>query len=174
MSTKKESHLSFKEQRRKLLKLLGLGGAVVLSESAAGQIRINKNVFDNQNISADQREIFISIKLLRPEDLLSLELRFYNFSLSGKQLQKKGNPAYLVVIFQPQTISEQAWNETASGLETPTVPGRLMIGGDSRLVFEIPANINSLPLDINELLAWENFNLVVNDRAKQPSRQKED
>jgi hypothetical protein len=47
-----------------------------------------------------------------------------------------------------------------------------MIGGDSRLVFEIPANINSLPLDINELLAWENFNLVVNDRAKQPSRQK--
>jgi len=170
MSTKKESHLSFKEQRRKLLKLLGLGGAVVLSESAAGQISVNNNVFDNRNISADQREIFISIKLLRPEDLLSIELRFYNFSLSGKQLQKKGNPAYLVVIFQPQTISEQAWNETASGLEALTVPGRLMIGGDSRLVFEIPANINSLPLDINELLAWENFNLVVNDRAKQPSR----
>ncbi|MBI5858603.1 MAG: hypothetical protein HZB42_13270 [Sphingobacteriales bacterium] len=167
MPRKKNPVHPFDKQRRKILKLLGLGSAVVIGNSAASQIRVNNQVLDNRAILATQRENFIRIKLLRPEDLLSLELRYYNFTLSGNVLQKKGNPAYLVVIFQPQSISEQAWNETEGGLETPTVPGRIMIGGDSRLVFEIPASISSIPLDIKELLAWEKYNLVVNERAKQ-------
>lgn len=170
MPRKKGTKASFQEQRRKLLKLLGLGGAVAVGSSAAGQIRVNKEVFDNRNISLDRRNDFIRIKLLRPEDLLSLELRFYNFRLDKNQLLMKANPAYLVVIFQPQSISEQAWNETAGGLETPTVPGRLLIGDDSRLVFEIPSTFSTIPLQVTELLSWEKFNLVVNERAKVPAK----
>ncbi|HEY6064099.1 MAG TPA: hypothetical protein VIV35_10850, partial [Chitinophagaceae bacterium] len=169
MSRKDKSNQSFNKQRRKFLRFLGLGGAVVIGNSAAAQIRVNNQVLDNRAILATRPENFIRIKLLRPEDLLSLELRYYNFTITGSSLQKKGNPAYLVVIFQPQSISEQAWNETASGLETPTVPGRIMISGDSRLVFQVPASITTIPLNLNDLLDWEKYDLVVNGRAKQPS-----
>lgn len=169
MSRKDKFNLSFNKQRRKFLRFLGLGGAIVIGKSATAQIRVNNQVADNRAILATRAENFIRIKLLRPEDLLSLELHYYNFSITGTNLQKKGNPAYLAVIFQPQSISEQAWNETAIGLETPTVPGRIMIGGDSRLVFQIPASILSIPLNVNDLLAWEKYDLVVNGRAKQPS-----
>ena len=172
MPRKEKLNNTFSKQRRKLLKLLGLGGAVALGNSAAAQIRVKNQVLENKAILAAQGENFIRIKLLRPEDLLSLELRYYNFSITGTSLQKKGNPAYLVVIFQPQSISEQAWNETATGLETPTLPGRIMIGGESRLVFSVPAAITTIHLTLNELLAWEKYDLVVNGRAKQPAGQK--
>lgn len=55
---------------------------------------------------------------------------------------------------------------TSAVLETPTIPGKLFIGGESRLVFRIPDTITSIPLDLNELLAWEKFSLAVNQRAK--------
>jgi hypothetical protein len=169
MPRKEKLKPAIDKQRRKLLKFLGLGSAVAMGHSAAAQIRVNNKVLENREVLANQVGNFISIKLLRPEDLLSLELRYYNFDLVSQTLKKKANPAYLVVIFQPQSISEQAWNETASGLETPTVPGRIMIGGDSRLVFQIPASITSIPLNLIDLLDWEKYDLVVNGRAKQPA-----
>ncbi len=167
MPKKEKAGAGFDEKRRKLLQILGLGTAVLVGESAASQIRIKQVQDKPVRIAEISPGInYISVKLLRPEDLLSLELRYYNFTLSGKILQKKGNPAYLAVIFQPQSISEQAWNEEAGGLETPTVPGKLMIGAESRLVFSIPDPVSSIPLDLNELLAWDKYNLVVNSRAK--------
>lgn len=158
---------TFAERRRKLLKLLGLGTAIAAGQSATGQIRVGREIKEITTGPAQAR--FISITLLRPFDLLSLELRFYNFNLSGTTLQKKGNPAYLVVVFQPQSMSEQAWKEEQNFIESPTVPGRMLIGGESRLVFSIPANITSIPLDVKELLAWEKYEPVVNERAKQPA-----
>lgn len=158
---------SFAEKRRKLLKLLGLGGAVVVGQSAAGQIRVGREVRDIT--TGPVQKSYIPITLLRPFDLLSLELRYYNFNLSGNTLQKKGNPAHVIVVFQPQSMSEQAWKEEQDQMETPTVPGKMLIGGESRLVFLIPANISSIPLDVKELLAWEKYELVVNERAKQPA-----
>jgi hypothetical protein len=170
MPRKKSNH-SFDKKRRKFLKFIGLGSAVAIGQSAASQIRINKPVQQNREIviAGNPAPNYISIKLLRPYDLLSLELRYYNFNLSGNILQKKGNPAYLVVVFQPQSISEQAWSETEGLFETPTIPGRILIGGESRLVFEIPAAITSIPLDLNELLAWEKYDPIVNERAKLPA-----
>ena len=166
---KKKSNHSLNQKRRKLLKFLGLGSAVAIGQSATSQIRINKPIQQNREIAIAGIPVlnYIPIRLLRPFDLLSLELRYYNFNLSGNTLQKKGNPAYLVVVFQPQSISEQAWSEMDDGtFETPTLPGRILIGGESRLVFEIPVAITSIPLDINELLAWDKYDLVVNERAK--------
>lgn len=161
--------LPFSRQRRKLLKFLGLGSAVTIGQSAAAQIRIGKVTEQPRQVTIAGAPRYISIKLLRPEDLLSLELRYYNFSLSGSSLQKKGNPAYLAVLFQPQSISEQAWNETEGAMETPTVPGRLLIGGESRLVFEIPEPVSTIPLNLTDLLNWDNYQLAVNDRARQPA-----
>ncbi len=168
MSGKKSSH-SFDEKRRRLLKFLGLGSAIFLSKPGSTQIRVNPTRPTKEITDLKLAPRFISINVLRQFDLLSLELRYYNFSLSGNILQKKGNPAYVVVVFQPQSMSEQAWKEEQNSIESPTVPGRMLIGGESRLVFSIPANISSIPLDVKELLAWEKYDLVVNERAKQPS-----
>ncbi len=164
--SKKKDGLSFSDKRRKLLKFLGLGSAVFLSKPGSAQIRVQ--LPSRQITGVTPAPQYISITLLRPFDLLSLELRYYNFNLSGNILQKKGNPAYVVVVFQPQSMSEQAWKEEQNSIETPTLPGKMLIGGESRLVFSIPASINTIPFDINELLAWEKYDLVVNERAKQP------
>lgn len=172
MPRKKNSEHSFDRQRRKILKLLGLGSAAVIGNSAASQIRVRNQPLENRAVLTQPQENFISIRLLRPDDLLSLELRYYNFNLSGNVLQKKGSPAYLAVIFQPQSISEQAWNEEEGTMETPAIPGAMLIGGESRLVFEIPVSVNSIPLQANEMLAWEKYTLVVNDRARQPGPQR--
>ncbi|MBP8115118.1 MAG: hypothetical protein KAY50_07165 [Chitinophagaceae bacterium] len=168
MSGKKSSH-SFDEKRRRLLKFLGLGSAIFLSKPGSTQIRVNPTRPTKEITDLKLAPRFISINVLRQFDLLSLELRYYNFTLSGNTLQKKGNPAYVVVVFQPQSMSEQAWKEEQNSIESPTIPGRMLIGGESRLVFSIPANISSIPLDVKELLAWEKYDLVVNERAKQPS-----
>ena len=166
---RKKTNQAFDKKRRKLLKFLGLGSAVAIGQSAASQIIIRKQPNPIRQVEVNANEVnYIPVKLLRPYDLLSLELRYYNFNLSGNTLQKKGSPAYLVVVFQPQSISEQAWKEEQTNIETPTVPGRILIGGESRLVFEIPAAISSIPLNVNDLLAWENYDLVVNERARQP------
>lgn len=165
--------LPFSKQRRKMLKLLGLGTAFSFAQSAAGQIRIQKVVEQPKLVTVIGAPAYISVRLLRPEDLLSLELRYYNFTRSGNTLQKSGNPAYLVVVFQPQTISEQAWKEEGGGvLETPSVPGNILIGGDSRLVFEIPSSLNAIQLTTEDLLSWGNYPLVVNGRATQPGSRK--
>lgn len=176
MPGKKSSH-SFNEKRRKLLRILGLGTAVAAGQSVAGQIRPQKTPQRVPTVDKPKPEIttqpqptarYITIKLLRPFDLLSLDLRYYNCGVTGGKIVKRSDPAYLVVIFQPQTISEQAWNETSGGLDTPTVPGKMLISGESRLAFKIPANVNNIPLDVKELLDWEKYELLVNDRAKQP------
>lgn len=164
---RKKNRISFDEKRRKLLKFLGLGSAVFLSKPGSAQIRINQPT--RKIADANFIPPYLSVTLLRPYDLLSLELRYYNFTLTGNTLQKKGNPAYVVVVFQPQSLSEQAWKEEQNSIESPTVPGKILIGGESRLVFSIPATISSIPLDVKELLAWEKYDLAVNERAKQPA-----
>lgn len=167
MSIKNDGR-SFNEKRRRLLKFLGLGSAIFISKPSTAQIRVNpRPVEEIKNRPFAAR--YISITLLRQFDLLSLELHYYNFTLTNNTLQKKGSPAYVVVIFQPQSMSEQAWKEEQNSIESPTVPGRMLIGGESRLVFSVPDDITSIPLDVKELLAWEKYSLVVNERAKQPA-----
>lgn len=170
----KKPNPAFDEKRRKFLKLLGIGSAVVVGQSAAAQVPIGRQRDPRQiTVTNNSGPNFVTVKILRPYDLLSLELRYHNFSITGNKLQKKGDPAYLVVVFQPQSISEQAWNETlGGGLENPTIPGRVLISGDSRLVFKIPAAITSIALDVNEMLDWDKYEPSVNERAKQPTNRR--
>jgi hypothetical protein len=154
-------------KRRKLLKFLGLAGLFGSAKSQA-QIRIQKVLepVNTRAIASFDSPKYITVKLLRPEDLLSLELRYYNCSLSGNKIQRKADPAYLVVVFQTQSMMEQAWVEDANGLSNPAIPGRLIAGGDSRLVFQLPVSLPPIPLVAADLLAWEKYELVVNERAK--------
>jgi hypothetical protein len=157
---------SLQSKRRKLLKFLGLTGIFGSLKSQA-QIRVREVIAPNKNVLVTLGNTnYVTVKLLRPEDLLSLELRYYNCSLSGNKIQSKGSPAYLVVLFQPQSMSEQAWIEDINGLQTPTIPGKMIIGGESRLVFQLPASLQSISLNAADLLAWEKYDLVINERAK--------
>jgi hypothetical protein len=156
------------DKRRKLLKFLGLTGLFGSLKSQA-QIRVREVINPQVNttvINAQAIGNYITVTLLRPEDLLSLELRFYNCNLSSNKISPKSSPAYMVVVFQPQSMAEQAWPETQAGLGTPTIPGKMIIGGQSRLVFSIPSSISNIPLTAANLLAWEKLDLVVNERAK--------
>ena len=155
-------------RRRQLLKMLGLGGLALSGENVLSQIKIAKVIAPNTNdelkgiLGAD-----LVIHLLRPQDLLSLELHFFNFSLSGNQLIKKGDPALMLVKFPSQSIAESCGTETVVNnndtLTLPEMPAKMVISNNSRLVFRIYKNLS---LDVNELLAWENFEPVVNERAK--------
>lgn len=93
------------------------------------------------------------VRVLRPEDLLELLFHFVNVgfappvgSTPGQIVGQAGS--YLVVYFQPQHIAEEAFFETAEGVEDPADPNsefpsppgsvRSILSGPSRLVFRLP------------------------------------
>jgi len=158
------------QPRREFLKWMGISSAVAITHPLTGQIKLRPvDVSNVDNVKVSPQLVhprYTSIKLLRPEDLLSLELRFHGFVRQGKGLKRVEDKAHLVVIFQPQSISEEAWIEDENGLQTPAVPGKMFIGGESRLVFEIPASLTELPIDASTLLTWNEFGLSVSPRAR--------
>lgn len=171
----KKTGSDFGKQRRKLLKLLGLGSAALAGEKALGQIRVEKVINpvmkDIQAVKGTGNS-YTSVQLLRPFDMLALELRFYNFSFvpkgaGGPVMMRGSGAAYMAVIFQPQSIGEECGTEDTAGLHLPADnPLKAMLAEKSRLVFEIPAAISSIKLTLDELLGWEKYNLKLNPRAK--------
>jgi hypothetical protein len=106
-----------------------------------------------------------NVSVVRPDDLLVLTFEFENLevrSSGGKARLARstpGQPAYIIVHFQPQNITEQAFYEYAgtdfrqeddNGTKTdlPSSPDNLpaplpaqsRISGPSRLVFKVPDN----------------------------------
>jgi hypothetical protein len=173
----KKPNSSYRQKRRKFLRILGLSSAVAAGQSVLGQVRPERNPQRLSEKMAERpiQEIsklpdfrYVAVKLLRPYDLLSLELRYYNFTITDNKIVKRSDPAYLVVLFQPQTISEEAGTEEANNLLTPpSIPAKMLIGGESRLAFKIPASISNISFDVNEMLDWEKYELLVNERARQ-------
>jgi hypothetical protein len=122
------------------------------------------------------------IDLLRPDDLVALQIEPVNLKLDTKDkaapklvVDKKGTPSYLVVHFPPQSILEQAFFETqtppAPTDDTPNPPGSVgsRISGESRLVFKVPASVTQIPYTIASLLDWSKLELVVSPLAESPS-----
>lgn len=128
----------------------------------------NLNIFSKPE---DQKK-YISVTLLRPEDLLSLELRFLNFTLHNQffhnehqtWLQKNSGQAFMMVLFQSQSIAEECGIEKVGKLTPPGSPAKILMSGNSKLVFKV--NKNFISLNANDLLNWDDFELVVNSRAK--------
>jgi hypothetical protein len=99
------------KSRRTLLKFLGLGSSLKLTSAIAGT---NKewadSFFQNAAILNDTIELII----YRPQDLLELKMTLtgYRKSDDNKSLIKTSSPNLLLVEFHPQSIAEQAWEET--------------------------------------------------------------
>ena len=110
----------------------------------------------------------IVLPVLRTADFLSLGFQFINLQLSTEapkvpKLQRidEDKPAYVVVHFPPQHISEQAFWEMENSLEPLTLPSITRMSGPSRLSFELPKDKNSLPYTLESLLDWSTMKLSV-------------
>ncbi len=121
----------------------------------------------------------LSIKLLRPEDMLMLEFVFHNFNFTNKgqapylELDNRKNPGVIVIYFQSQHTLEEAYYEATSITDPEPdgagnavqLPAKHLRARKSRLVYELPANHEGFPLILDELLDWSKFNLRVHPRA---------
>jgi hypothetical protein len=99
-----------------------------------------------------------SADVLRADDLLVLQLDFYNLRLesgvSGKQLVPDGaGDSFVIVHFPPQHIAEQAFaeNNPADPILPPPIAARL--AGDSRLVFYVKRALLPLEFSLEKILA---------------------
>ncbi len=130
-----------------------------------------------------------TIDLLRPDDLLALQVELRNLTVDssapGKPRlvrQHSGTPCYLIFTLPQQSVVEQAYFQTGNiagnppyNPSQPPLPGNetappaggvgALISGDSRLVFKLPAAMASLPFTTEALLDWSAFELVVSPLA---------
>jgi hypothetical protein len=136
----------------------------------------------------------ITINLLRPDDLLCLTAETQNLRLDTSNPQKPmlvvdqaSAPAYLIFTFPPQNIAEEAYFEEAPNYpqepgfnslppQTPSLPSGstplnppgqvpVRMAGVSRLVFQLPKALTSIPYQTAALLDWTKLNLVVSPTA---------
>ena len=106
----------------------------------------------------------ILFNVIRPQDFLNLQFEFVNFNLDGHLLKidNQKQPAFLIVHFPSQHLREEAFPEG----DPIHIPVRFKRAGNSRLVFKVPADYPPIPLTLNNLLNWKDFNLQVNYRAR--------
>ena len=117
-----------------------------------------------------------SVRVVRADDLVVLTFDFFNLVLDSNT---SGEPrrlvrvssaaeARIVVGFQPQQISETAFDANAA---TPTSRARIrsMIASPSRLAFVLPPATPFLPFTLESLLDWKAL-VYVKPRRPDPPR----
>ncbi|MGH9141932.1 MAG: hypothetical protein ACRD2I_12435 [Vicinamibacterales bacterium] len=117
--------------------------------------------------------------VVRPTDLVALRLELHNLVVSPgnpPKLRKTATtPAYLVVHFPPQAITERTFFEgdkpgPSGGSEALTGPPvHARISGESRLAFSVPDGFNINYTLEGVLAAIEDLVLVVPGNAKPPA-----
>ena len=130
----------------------------------------------------------LTLTILRPDDLLVLSVQAVNFRLDTSAPDRPrlvhdapGEAAYLVYLFPPQSIAEQAFFETAEVEQQPsfnTPPGppeppttadslvapggvAAWVADQSRLVFRLPSGLTGIEFSITGLLDWAQLELVL-------------
>ena len=135
----------------------------------------------------------LTLTIVRPDDLLVLSVQAVNLRLDTSQPSRPrlvrdtpGGAAYLVYVFPPQSIAEQAFFETAlvaqpgynpppstpplpgppglpSGPDTLLPPGSVasLTAGQSQLVFRLPSSLAEVEYSIAGLLDWSQLEPVL-------------
>lgn len=155
--------------RRALLK--GAAGAAAAYAAARWSIRGDGLVLPRATDYelASHGSPSFSWSLVRGTDLLNLEFEFYNLERvegsDGEELvrERSDHPAFIVVLFPAQAIAEQVLevsqselDEPCGGVENPR-RWRSADAGRSRLAFEVPDDVESIPFDEEHLLDWDPF-----------------
>ncbi len=189
-----EAEIPTQKSRRLFLKMMGIGAGL-----SAGKLYSN----NSGDIDADLKRAAhyfadrVELTLFRPQDMLELNLQYigYRKAADGKSLQRTGTPNLLIVTFPPQSIAEQAYEESGGEggqanfdavaidalnkekndnntsnakplqSETITQAAKTYISGNSRLVFSIPSSKQQIDLNAATLLNWSDYTIEVNNRA---------
>jgi hypothetical protein len=139
----------------------------------------------------------MKIDLLRPDDLLNLRIETTNLRLESNDLnipslvvEDHHKPAYMAVIFPPQTIAEGAYfessdiepadagskrtdidkgNDISESLDMPGQPSppritNALLGRPSRLIFQVPPDAH-IPFSLEGLIDWSKMKLSVSPIA---------
>src|SRR4029450_511056 len=81
-----------------------------------------------------------------------------------------GLPAFVIVQFPPQHVAEQVFTEDVhgalEGLLRPPVGS--ILSGSSRLAFRVPDQTQAIPLTLEGLLDWTQYELAVAPSALPP------
>jgi len=109
----------------------------------------------------------------RRDDLLSIRFDFYNLIVDASdpanpRLVRKveRTTAYIVAVFWPQNVAEQAILETSSGNPPdppivgepiPDPPVRSILARETRLAFAVPDEVQFIPYRLEEVLKWTTF-----------------
>src|SRR6186997_1896829 len=120
------------------------------------------------------------MRILRPDDLLVLDLELVGLVVIGTpsgpilDLVPGANERLLVFHLPPQHVAEEAYYDASPDgcgkaedfvgqSEPPDEPGSTSsrLTTASRVVFSVPNELLPLPLNLNALLAWHRFELVV-------------
>lgn len=154
--------------RRMFMKLAGASAA----GSAISGCNPFSELFDSSDARVSQGTNAWHITVLRPQDLLALRFEFTGLDTNHGQLFKTGSgPHHIVVKFPSQSLLEAA-KEEAQLLVAPTNPVMALLGGPSRLAFEVPASFTSTTWSLPALLELiEQSSLVVSPWAKPPPEQ---
>lgn len=98
--------------------------------------------------------------LRRRNDLLDLRFEFYNLKRvatgGGSSQLERINPnqaAFMVVYFPPQATAERAFDINENPF-APLGPGQWAKAGETRLAFQIPDEVESIPYTTPALLNW--------------------
>ncbi|MFA5330015.1 MAG: hypothetical protein WC384_19620 [Prolixibacteraceae bacterium] len=124
----------------------------------------------------------IMFNVIRPEDFINLQFEFVNFALEDNLLKidDKKEPSFLIVHFPSQHTREEVMRD----INSPTIisfgrqskntsivpnlhaPVKFMRAGSSRLVYRVPSEYGPIPVTLDNLLDWKNFDIQVNYRAR--------
>lgn len=100
----------------------------------------------------------VNLKVLRPEDLLVLDVTLTNLAVGDDghlHVHDPNRPGRVVLVLPPQHVAEAAFQESETQNETVApVPVRSAAAAPSRLAFDVPADGPGVPFTVAGLLDW--------------------
>ncbi|HEY2511466.1 MAG TPA: hypothetical protein VGI39_11445 [Polyangiaceae bacterium] len=140
--------------RRSFLRILGIAfSTAVLPEVMTGCSEDGAEPFSVNTL--EDLTVAKTINIVRPEDLLVLSIGLVNLKRSPAGALVKtatAAPAYVVLDFPPQAILEDAAPVAGTRPVIPQIFANAMMGGTSRLVFQLAANYTSVPYALSSIL----------------------
>lgn len=99
------------------------------------------------------------LRVVRPQDLLVLDLEFLNLRLSddGAQLERvdAGAGSHIIIRLPGQHVAEQVYFETENSIQPADAPPvAAFAAASSRLVFSLPNGVARIPFSLASVLDW--------------------
>jgi hypothetical protein len=102
-----------------------------------------------------------SLSLVRPDDLVVMQVQWSGLTRRGAELVAGGSGATLTILLPGQHVQEEALPETSSGVQLKPRPLKARLAEKTRLVFAIPAGTSITYTTEGILSACARYSLVV-------------